>query len=159
MAFTLGSIWFCGICWEIQSPGWDRDRNKTKNLSPVNLCFFFLSSFASNNIARCTIAPLRSFVLSSVLVCLYTFVLSPSHTHMKANLFSFALGYRKWGAGGSCFWEETKTFVEDLGPTLLEWLHDWQSQLNAKSNTANSKNKNVSLGYLELRVFGWTYCK
>lgn len=64
---------------------------------------------------------------------------------MKASQFSLAWGHRKWGASGGMYWEETQTFVKDLGWMLVEEAHDWQSCFNARNNTANSEN--VSQGY------------
>ena len=37
---------------------------------------------------------------------------------------------------------------------LVEQANDWQSWLNARGNTANSKNESMSWGYLELSALG-----
>lgn len=74
------------------------------------------------------------------------YFIPPIHNDMKAGPFSLAWGHRKWEASGGMYWEETKTFVKDLGWMLVEEAHDWQSCFNAKNNTANSEH--VSQGYL-----------
>lgn len=85
--------------------------------------------------------------VSSILhyVCLSFNILFPQiNNGMKASPLHLAWGHKKRGA---MYWEETKTFVKDLGWMLVEEAHDWQSCFNARNNTANSEN--VSRGYFK----------